>query len=80
MLTYPFLFKVETLHETTPVRQAGIIHGETYSDAMENLENYYGDTLIAVEYLFAMEDGPVIIDGVAFDNIMKGVWDCDTIL
>lgn len=79
-MNYPFLFKVEIYDDNKTQHQAGLIHAENYGEAAQQIEHYYGETLVAIEYLFGMEEGPVIVTGEAFDAILKGEWDCETIL
>ena len=38
------------------IETQGIIWGNTYAKAMANLESYYGDDIVEILYLFALEE------------------------
>lgn len=80
-MIYPFMYKAEIVDRDrhSCYKQAGIIHGECFSDAVDNLVKYYGEEdIVEIMSLFPLEDGPVILNGDAFRAIKEGVWDVDT--
>lgn len=70
---YPYLYKLSLLNELTYETETvkGITFGETYSEAVERLEDYYGGEIIAIEYFMRLEDSPVEITDECYEYIQK---------
>lgn len=64
-MTYPFHYEVIVLDPTnqTPkhFRESGMGFCENYTEAMNHIENFYGDDLIAVKHLELLEENNLII-------------------
>ena len=48
-------------HTSTYRRESGMGLAQSYANAMEQLENYYGEDLIAVKHLELFADGSIIL-------------------
>lgn len=73
---YPFTYKLTTfdIHNREKI-ECGIVYANTYAQAMEYIEEYYGDEILIVETLFAMDSGPVIIDEEVMHKLIKGEYE-----
>ena len=65
---YPFGFTVvihdeydPKTHTSTYRRESGMGLAQSYANAMEQLENYYGEDLIAVKHLELFADSSIIL-------------------
>ena len=65
---YPFGFTVvihdtydPKTHTSTYRRESGMGLAQSYANAMEQLENYYGEDLIAVKHLELFSDDTIIL-------------------
>ena len=76
----PYAYKVELIiGETREVKhQCGLVYGDSYADVAGNIEEYYGEELVSIELLYAMEDSLLILTEDALNNIVKGDWDDGT--
>ena len=76
MNKYPFIYKATflDLHDKEK-QECGIVFADTYAEAMARIEKYYGDTIIAMDYIFGMDEGPVIISEEVMHNLIKGAYE-----
>lgn len=72
-MTYPFLYKVNYFDEfnTTYPKVCGITFAEDYTQAMKNIESWYGDTIVEIESLFCLEDSTILEIPQTTYNILK---------
>lgn len=73
---YPFVYKLTTfdIHDKEKI-ECGLVYADTYTQAMSQIEDYYGEEILIVETLFAMDVGPVIIDEEVMHKLIKGEYE-----
>lgn len=75
-MNYPFIYKATFLNLNHKEEQeCGIVFAENYTGAMKEIEDYYGDDIIAMDYIFGMDSGPVIIDEDVMHKLIKGEYE-----
>ena len=73
---YPFVYKLTTFDVYGKEKiECGLIYADTYVQAMSQIEDYYGEEILIVETLFAMDVGPVIIDEDVMHKLIKGEYE-----
>ena len=76
MSKYPFTYKLTTFDIYNREKiECGILYADTYTQAMKQIEEYYGDEILIIETLFAMDSGPVIIDEDVMHKLIKGEYE-----
>lgn len=57
-MLFPFEYILNTWNELDEKEEIvhGITFGKNYTEAMSNIEGYYGDTIIAIEKLCGLEE------------------------
>ena len=61
-MMYPFLYKVnywDELKDNYP-KVCGVTFAENYTEAMKNIESYYGDTITEIESLICLEESTIL--------------------
>jgi hypothetical protein len=73
---YPFVYKLTTFDVYNLEKiECGIIYANSYAQAIGQIEDYYGEEILIVETLFAMDVGPVIIDEEIMHKLIKGEYE-----
>ena len=72
---YPFEYIVELWHLDVNEEEVnhGITFAENYTEAMSNIETYYGDELVSIDMMIELEECPVYVleDCLTHSNELK---------
>lgn len=60
-MVYPTKYTIKIYDEIDGFTKtvSGVTFSDTYTEAMSNIEDYYGDTIVCIEYMEALEEGLV---------------------
>lgn len=69
-MLFPFEYVLNTWNECDKKEEIvhGITFGKDYTEAMSNIESYYGDTIIAIEKLYGLEEVTAPIYEIEFNG------------
>lgn len=73
----PYTFQIEFTNPSNTdnyriTKQSGIVFGETYTDAVKQLTEYYGeDETISIHDVTELETGPIVLPRDIVKNIMN---------
>lgn len=75
-MSYPAIYTIKIWNELSENTEVvhGVTFGDSYVDAIKNIEDYYGSDIVSIEYMEQLE-GPqsvVEISENEFENILKG--------
>lgn len=75
-MKYPFSYEViiiDSFNTSNYLKECGMGLADNFTDAMEYIENYYGEDLIAVKHLELFEKNDLIIlSSKVIKNYVKG--------
>lgn len=72
MDNYFFEYKAELYLNNEVHIELGVTHASNYTDAMSNIESYYGDELIRITLYPTVHDGIYILDGPGREEFFDG--------
>lgn len=74
-MSYPYVYQIEYFpddekHKTH--KESGIVHADTYADAVEQITEYYGEeAIVAICSVIALDEGPIVLPKSVCDKILN---------
>ena len=74
-MSYPYVYQIEYFpddekHKTH--KESGVIHADTYADAVEQITEYYGEeAIVAICSVIALDEGPIVLPKSVCDKILN---------
>ena len=67
---YNAVFEVEVWYDSEPHSECGFYPADTFGEAMDYIEEYFGDELVAVKHLELIQVGMVTMDRETMQNLL----------
>ena len=67
---YTAVFEVEVWYDNDPHIECGFYPADTFGEAMDYIEKYFGDELVAVKHLELIDVGMVTMDREIMQNLL----------
>lgn len=67
---YTAVFEVEVWYDSNPCTECGFYPADTFAEAMDYIEKYFGDELVAVKHLELIDVGMVTMDREIMQNLL----------
>lgn len=74
-MAYPFLYQVEFFPddgEHKVRKESGMVHADTYADAVGQLTEYYGEeAIVSINSITAIDEGPIVLPRAVCEKILN---------